>query len=452
MLKRFKNKNFIIVAFLIGLFLGINMPFVANAVEPAHSYLDYFHRVYQLVKSQYVEEPKTKQLFYGAIKGMLKSLNDPYSRFLDEQGYKELKELSTGKFVGVGIVITIRNGKVVIISPIDDSPAMKAGIKAGDQILKINGTAIHSQKLSSVIKMIKGKKNSKIKFTIKRDGFEEPLHFALSRASIKIKSVAYTVIKSQNVGYIKIKNFAAETTKDTAKALKSFNKQGIKKVIVDLRYNPGGLLTAATGLSDLFLKKGKIIVSTKGRNGLVYKNIFKSKSDPIYRGKLLLLVNRGSASSSEIFSGAMRDNKRAVLLGEKTFGKGVVQKTYTLDKNIGVAITIARYYTPSGEMIHHKGIKPDYVVPADKLSKKDIKALKEIRTKKIIKGFSFKNLKYNKSSKEKFYAYLKSKNIKLSPMLSNYLLKNQIYFYKKSPLYSLEFDKQLKKALEILKK
>ncbi len=452
MLKKFRERkiHFMILAFLIGLFSGINLSFMASAKEPVHKYLDYFHKVYQIIRSEYVEVPNNREIFLGAIKGMIRSLNDPFSRFLDEKSFADLNEITTGKFVGVGIVITIRDGEVIVISPIDDSPAKKAGIKAGDIITRVNGISIKNKKLSGIVKMIKGLPQTKVKLYIKREGFDDELVFEIERAPIKIKSVEYSIIKDKNIGYIKIKSFGSGTAIDVAKALNNINKNNIDKIVLDLRYNPGGLLQAAIAVSDLFLKKGAIIVSTRGRKGSGRERIFRSENDPLYKGKMFVLVNRGSASASEILSGAIRDNKRGYLLGEKTFGKGSVQKKYDLEEKIGVAITIAKYYTPSGELIHKRGIKPDIVIHGYKMSKEDTINLKTIRSKKLLDHFAKKGMEYNDETKKRFMQFLLSKKLKLTERTANFILKNRINRYKKQVLYDLEFDKQLTTAIEKL--
>jgi carboxyl-terminal processing protease len=445
-----RKTHFIILAFLCGLFIGSNFSFIATAGEPAHKFLDYFHRVYQLIRTDYVDETENKKIFYGAIKGMIKSLDDPFSRFLDEKSFNDLKEMTTGKYVGVGIVITIRDDEIVVISPIDDSPAHEAGILAGDVITRVNGTALKGKKLTEVVKLIKGLPRTKVKLTIRRTGFDETMEYEIERKPIKIKSVSSATIKDKKIGYIKIKSFGSDTTGDVSRALKKFNREGIKNLIIDLRFNPGGLLQAAVGVSDLLLEKGQVIVSTRGRAGSRREQVFKSLNDPVYTGEVVILVNRGSASASEILSGAVRDNKRGKLLGEKTFGKGSVQKTYNLDKKVGVAITIAKYYTPSGGMIHKKGIVPDFIVESQKMSKKDSVALKKINSEKLLAKFVTRNMRYNEESRNTFAEFLKKKGIELSKTTADFILKTRITRFKKQEVYDLEFDTQLNSAIEKL--
>ena len=450
MFKKLKERraHLLILAFMIGLFIGINVSFLSSATEPAHKYLDYFHRVYQLILTEYVDEVSPKDMFYGAIRGMLNAINDPFSRFLDEKSFEDLKEMTTGKFQGVGIEITIQDGQVVVVSPIEDSPAMKAGIISGDVITAIDGKSIKGMKLEKIVKLIRGLPKSSVKLQVKRGGYDEPLDFELERAPVKITSVDYDVIKDKGIGYLKIKNFGSDTTRDATKALKFFNSKGISKIVIDVRNNPGGLLNSSIEISELLLEKGKTIVSTRGKEGSGRVQVFKSQSEPLYRGELIVLVNNGSASASEILSGAMRDNGRGKLLGVKTFGKGSVQKSFNLDENIGVAITVAKYYTPSGELIHKKGIKPDIEVPIDKLSEEDMKNIKIVRDKKLLEQFVKKDTEYTPDTRESFGKYLVKNDVVLTGRTADFILKDWIYRFRKKQLYDLEFDTQLNEAIK----
>jgi len=447
---RERHVHFIVLAFMIGLFFGINIAFLAGASEPSHKYLDHFHRVYQLIRTEAVDVPSSKRLFYGAIRGMMRAMKDPYSRFLDEKALAELNEVTMGKFVGVGVEITSRANEIVVITPIENSPAMEVGIITGDIIKKVNNRLISGMKLPDVVKLIKGIPGSNVTLTIVREGVEEPIEYELKRLPIRIKSVEYNIIEKQGIGYIKIKNFGNETTKDVIDAINVFNKNKIAKVIVDLRNNPGGLLSSAVEISDLFLEKGKLIVSTKGRKGTGSVVEYKSENDPLFKGELVVLVNEGSASASEIFAAAMRDNNRGKLVGEKTFGKGSVQKTFNLDENIAVAITVAKYYTPSGELIHGKGIIPDYRVSFLAMTVPDRKNVIEIQRKKLLETYVTMGMEYNEESKQGFIALLRKNNISIPERTAHYLLKRRIVGFKKQQLYDLEFDNQLQSAIGLL--
>ncbi|OHD71748.1 MAG: hypothetical protein A2W19_15500 [Spirochaetes bacterium RBG_16_49_21] len=454
MLKKLKERqvHLLLLAFLAGLFIGINASFLSSAAEPAHKYLDYFHRVYQLIVTEYVDESSPRDMFYGAISGMMNALNDPFSRFLDEKSYEELKEMTTGKFLGVGIEITIRDGQVMVVSPIDDSPAKKAGIMSGDVITKINDKQAKGMKLEKIEKMIRGLPKSSVKLQIKREGFDEPLVFEMERAPVKINSVEYDMIEGGNIGYLRIKNFGSETTRDAAKALKFFNSRGAGRIVIDLRNNPGGLLSSSIEISEFFLDKGKTIVSTRGKEGSGRVQVFKSQNNQLYKHELIVLVNNGTASAAEILSAAVRDNGRGKLLGVTTFGKGSVQKSFNLDDNIGVAITVAKYYTPSGELIHKKGIKPDYIVPSEKLSAADLRNLKIVREKKLVEEFATRDINYTPQTRESFQQQLKKNGVSLSAKTADFVLRDWIYRFKKRPLYDLEFDTQLNEAIRHLGK
>ena len=226
---RERSLHLVIFAFLTGLFLGVNLSFKAEALEPAHSYLDYFHQVYQIIRTEYVDTVETKSLFYGAIRGMLQALNDPFTRFLNEEDFAELKEETTGKFVGVGIEITMKDGEIVVISPIDDTPAMKAGIKAGDRITKIDSSELKDKSLAEIIKLIRGLPHTKVRLTVVREGFDDPITFDLERMPIKIDAVSYTILKEYNTGYIKVKTFSTDTSREI-EGLSEFNARRIQSL------------------------------------------------------------------------------------------------------------------------------------------------------------------------------------------------------------------------------
>ncbi|TFH42631.1 MAG: PDZ domain-containing protein, partial [Chrysiogenales bacterium] len=341
-------------------------------------------------------------------------------------------------------------GRVVVVAPIDDSPAMKAGILAGDVITRIDGKPIKDMTVEKIASMIRGLPKSAVTLQIGREGFTEPIEFRLERAPVKIASVEYGIMEGGAIGYLKIKNFGSETGRDAAKAMKLFKKKGVKKVIIDVRNNPGGLLSGAVEVSELLLDREKTIVSTRGKKGSGSAEVYKSKSEPLYRGALAVLVNNGTASAAEILAAAVRDNGRGSLIGEKTFGKGSVQKSFNLDDDIGVYITVARYYTPSGEMIHKKGIEPDRKVTVEKFSESDMKGLKAVREGNLMEHFSKGGIAYTIESRESFRAFLAGKGVTLSEKTGNFILKDWINRFKKKPLYDLEFDSQLNEAVKYI--
>ncbi|MFQ5428161.1 MAG: S41 family peptidase [Thermodesulfobacteriota bacterium] len=347
--------------------LGIaTITFSAKTVSvPADTYegLKIFSDVLSLVQRDYTEEKETKELIYNAIKGMLSRL-DPHSSFMNPDEYKEMKIDTKGVFGGVGIQIGIKNKVLTVIAPIEDTPAWKAGIKANDKIVKIEKTSTHDMSLDDAVRLMRGPKGEEVTIYIMREGFEKPRAFTIKRDIIKVKSVKFKT-KEDNIGYIRIAQFQKNTSSDLRKALVKIKpKKGeLRGLILDLRNNPGGLLQEAVAVSDFFLKKG-LIVYTKGRGGeqnMVFKADAKG-TQPDY--PIIVLVNGGSASASEIVAGALQDHKRAVVLGVSTFGKGSVQTIVPLADGSALRLTTAKYYTPSGRSIQAKGIEPDIVVGA----------------------------------------------------------------------------------------
>ena len=450
MFKNLSEKRFhvTLLAFLTGLFLGISVTFISAASNSSHKYLDFFHQAYQVIISDYVDEPDSKKMFYGAIKGMIDSLGDPFTRFLNEEEIAELNELTYGKFVGIGVEIAVRDGELVVISPIQNSPAYKAGIEAGDVITSVNDERIKDNNFDEVMKNMKGLPGSKVKITVKREGYDREIAYDLERAAIKVDSVEYAIIKEHNTGYLRIIQFGGGTTVDVKKALELFKANGIDKLVLDLRYNPGGTIDSAVEIAELFLNKDSVIASTKGRNVYSTEKVFKSRIPMFYTGKIVVLINKGSASASELLSGALRDNKRALLVGEKSFGKGSVQSRVVLDKDIGFNITIAKYFTPSGEMIHKKGITPDKVVTFMDFPAGDEDELNKASTEKVIGAFVNSKTADDLKTREEFKKYLADKGIKISDRTSGYILKYEVARFHKPEIYDLEFDNQLNTALK----
>lgn len=447
-----KRVHFVLVVFLVGFFLGVNFsPSVAE--DAAFKYLDFFHFVYQTIKSDYVENVSPKTLLEGAMRGMLQSLDDPYTRFLDEAEFSEFKEEVTGKFIGIGVEISIKDGEIVVVSPIDDTPAKKAGIRSGDVIVKIDDIFTKGKQVSDIIKKIKGVPDSKVKLLVRREGIPELLDFEVKRQPIAVSSVKSGIIEElPSVGYLHITHFYAETAVDTEKVLKDFNSRKIKKVILDLRDNPGGDMEAAIKIANLFLEPGKVIVSTRGREGSGINEEYKAQTQPVYTGEVLVLVNGGSASASEILSGALRDNKRGRLIGQKTFGKALVQRVIDIDsEKTGFTLTIRKYYTPSGEMIHKKGIAPDIVLAGNTIPEADRKNLGRAFNDKVFEEFVKTHSEYTDANRKQLGSFLVNKGTPLSEKISSYFFKQELYKFKPTPLYDREFDLELNKALELYK-
>lgn len=331
--------------------------------DETYEKLRIFTDVLEKVQQNYLEPVDSKKLIYGAIKGMLETL-DPHSAFLDPDIYKELQVETKGSFGGLGIEITIRDGILTIVSPIEDTPAFRAGLKAGDRILKIDGQSTKEMSLFEAVKRMRGKKGTEVVLTIAREDLPEPMDVKLIRDIIKIRSVKSKLIDNA-YGYVRITQFQEDTSEELKKALKNLESQvqtGLKGLVLDLRNNPGGLLDQAVQVADEFLDSGKIVY-TDGRMDSQKMEFFAHPQKDKHPYSMIVLVNGGSASASEIVAGALQDQKRAVLLGTTTFGKGSVQTIIPLEDGSGLKLTTAQYFTPSGRSIQAKGIEPDIVVP-----------------------------------------------------------------------------------------
>jgi carboxyl-terminal processing protease len=349
--------------------LGLTFPALrfalstANAeAEDRYGDLQNFTKVLNLVQQYYVENVDTRKLIYGAIKGMLREL-DPHTNFLPPDIFKDFETETSGEFGGIGIEISVQSGILTIISPIEDTPAWEAGIKPGDKVIAIDGHSTKGLSLVEASQFMKGRRGTKIVLTIVREGDDEPKDIPIVRGSVKIKSVKPTDLEDGFL-YAKITSFIENTAKDLEKALAETQKKygKIKGLVIDLRRNPGGLLDQAVKVSDLFLKDGETIVSTIGRDPKNKETLTASKRSKYDEFPVIILMNEFSASASEIVAGALQDNKRAIIMGEKSFGKGSVQSVIKLGDGSGLKLTVARYYTPSGRSIQAEGITPDLIV------------------------------------------------------------------------------------------
>ncbi|PIS11875.1 MAG: peptidase S41 [Bdellovibrio sp. CG10_big_fil_rev_8_21_14_0_10_47_8] len=323
--------------------------------------LQIFSKVLNLVQQYYVEPVDTKKLIYGAIKGMLREL-DPHTNFMQPELFKDFESETSGEFGGLGIEISVQNGVLTIISPIEDTPAWEAGIKPGDRVVAVDGTSTKGLSLVEASQLMRGKKGSKTVLSIVREGEDQPRDISITRGNVKIRSVKYTDM-DDGYAYVKITGFIENTGKDLEKVLTDHEKKhkGVKGLVLDLRRNPGGLLDQAIRVSDLFVSEGKI-VSTIGRDKSKEEIVYASKKAHFTNFPLIVLMNEYSASASEIVAGALQDNKRAIVMGEKSFGKGSVQSVVKLGDGSGLKLTVARYYTPSGRSIQAEGITPDIEV------------------------------------------------------------------------------------------
>jgi carboxyl-terminal processing protease len=360
------KRGFPFVLLLVGIALGFFLaaqwvPNVSAVPRQDYESLEAFTNILAIVKKNYVEDVETKNLVSGAINGMLSSL-DPHSAYLTPELYKELQMDTQGRFGGLGIEITIRGGILTVVSPIEDTPAAKAGVKPGDQIFKIEDEFTKDMTLVDAVKKMRGPKGTKITISIKREGVPELINFTLMRDTIRVQSVRSRNLE-EGYGYIRLAQFQERSDRDLQRALEKMaaEKSGIKGVVLDLRNNPGGLLTQAVRIADLFLDSG-MIVYTDGRIESQKQKYFAQKDGSWLDFPMVVLVNGGSASASEIVAGALQDHKRAVVLGTKTFGKGSVQTILPLDDSSALRLTTARYFTPKGRSIQAAGIVPDIIV------------------------------------------------------------------------------------------
>ncbi len=353
--------NWLLILLIVvgGILIGRWTVTIVKAEVEGYQDLKVFTEVIAIVKRNYVEDVDVKDLIYGAIKGMISSL-DPHSSFLTPDFYKEMQVDTKGEFGGLGIQIGIKNGILTVIAPIEDTPAFKAGIEAGDKILKVEGELTKKMSLLDAVHKMRGPKGTKVTITVIREGWDDMKDFTIVRDIIKVKSVKFRVI-DESIGYIKIIQFQEKTSEDLLNAIESLKEEKITALVLDLRNNPGGLLQSAVGVSEQFLPPKKLVVYIKGRNG--EKAEFLSEGEDKLNGlPMVVLVNQGSASASEIVAGALKDWNRAVLLGVTTFGKGSVQSILPLSDGSGLRLTTAKYYTPMGISIQNTGITPDILV------------------------------------------------------------------------------------------
>jgi carboxyl-terminal processing protease len=390
--KRRKLVMVVVTLTVLGVFMGVGSH-RRCAAEGGNDYdsIELFTDVLSIVKKSYVEEVDTKKLIYGAINGMLSSL-DPHSSFMPPEMYREMKIDTKGSFGGLGIEITIKDGILTVISPIEDTPAFKAGIKPGDQILKIDDHWTKDMSIMDAVKRMRGPKGTKVTITVTREGFEKPRDFSMTRDIIQVKSVKYKPL-DDGYAYVRVAQFQEKTDEDLAKALAQMKKDNngtIRGLVLDLRNDPGGLLDQAVKVADHFIADG-LIVYTEGREK-DSKMRFSATNDgkePNY--PMVVLINSGSASASEIVAGALQDHKRAVIMGTQSFGKGSVQTIIPLSDDSGLRLTTARYFTPSGRSIQAKGITPDIIVERLDLTTPEKKEGMHIREKDLENHFESKD-------------------------------------------------------------
>jgi carboxyl-terminal processing protease len=330
-----------------------------------------FTEVFSRIKADYVEPVEDKKLLEDAVQGMLSGL-DPHSAYLDAESFRDMRVETEGQFGGLGIEVTMENGFVKVVSPIEDTPAARGGVKTGDLIIRLDDKAVKGMTLTEAVRVMRGKPGTDITLTIAREGETKPLKITLTRAVIKIQSVKSRMLEP-GYGYVRITQFQAGTDKglvDVIRKLEADNKGRLRGMVLDLRNNPGGVLNAAVGVSDAFLDKG-LIVYTEGRVADSRMKLSASPGDVLYGAPIVVLVNGGSASASEIVAGALQDHKRAVIMGTKSFGKGSVQTIIPVSNGAALKITTARYFTPSGRSIQASGIEPDIVTEEARITKSE---------------------------------------------------------------------------------
>ena len=413
----------------------------------AYNKLKVFSEILSLIESNYVDPTENDSMIEGAISGMVKSL-DPHTSYMPPASYKEMQEETTGKFGGLGIEISIRDGILTVVSPIEGTPAFKVGIKPGDKIIRIEDESTLDMTLPDAVSRLRGETGTPINITVFRKSFKTPKKFTIVRDIIKVRSVVNKIYED-DIGYIKIRNFSKNTSSDLDNALAELKQKGITKLILDVRNNPGGLLNQAVEVTDRFLNKENLIVYTKGRSN--EQNMRFTSHDKVagVSYPMIILVNGGSASASEIVAGALQDLSRAIILGTTTFGKGSVQTIIPLSDGSALRLTTARYYTPSGRVIQENGIKPDIFVEmklVKKIEKKESKAVESEEKIRLRRFLREKDLKKHLKGKSSIEGVEANNPNKLDGKSSNKLDEATI----KSLEEDLRKDNQLQQAVALL--
>jgi len=406
MSKQFKTALVLVFGIFLGISASLTGNVLANKEEAKGLPLDQlrnFSDIFSRIKSDYVEDVEDEVLLEHAIRGMLSGL-DPHSTYLSPDEYNELRIGTSGEFGGLGIQVGMEDGFVKVISPIDDTPAYNAGLKAGDLIIRLDDKTVKGLTLNDAVKIMRGKPGTDIQLTVVREGEDKPLNFVVTRDIIKVKSVKNRML-DPGYGYIRISNFQSRTAPqlmDAINELKEENKDGLKGLVLDLRNNPGGVLNAAAEVSDLFIDKGKLVY-TEGRIDNSHYEYNAKPGDILDGAPVVVLINGGSASASEIVAGALQDHKRAVVMGSKSFGKGSVQTIQELRSGGAVKITTARYFTPNGRSIQGAGITPDIILDKYKVTSADddtVTRIKEADLSNHISNPTMSDEEIKKSEKE----------------------------------------------------
>lgn len=379
-------KGFVVVVTLALLIFTGGVQHGTTAIEDTYEKLKVFTEILSLVQGNYVDDVNSKELIYGAVKGMLETL-DPHSSFMPPEAFREMQVETQGSFGGLGIEITVKDRMLTVVAPIEGTPADRAGIHPADRIVKIEGQITKDMTLMDAVRKLRGPKGSKVTISILREGQLEPFDVTLVREVIEVKSVRQKDL-GDGIYYVRIASFQERTAKDLERALEQAQKNGTNSLILDLRNDPGGLLNQAVAVSDMFLDKGQLIVYTHGRQKDQELRFTAEHAGGFPKLPMVVLVNGGSASASEIVAGALQDWKRAVILGTKTFGKGSVQTVIPLSDGSGLRLTTAKYFTPKGRSIHGSGIMPDIVVELPKPEAKPLTPAEQQAREQLLQGKS----------------------------------------------------------------
>ncbi len=433
-----------VAAFFIGVGIGVVAVTRSQALAASNSTYDSlrtFAEVMTLIQNYYVEEKTTKDLTEGAIKGLLRTL-DPHSAYMDKPAYESRKQDTEGRFGGLGIEITVYDGYVAVITPMEDTPAEKAGLQPADKIIKIDDVSTKDMEIMDAVKKMRGEAGTKVKLTIQRGEGKDAATFVVEivRAMIKVHPVKSEMIDKE-IGYLRLSTFSQNAALEAGEALKKFKEKKFKALILDLRNDPGGLLKEAVEISELFLNDGQAIVSTRGRTPEQNSVYYSHNKTPLTDVPMVVLINAGSASASEIVAGALKDTKRAVLVGTRSFGKGSVQTIRELSDGSGLSLTTARYFTPAGTMIHGVGVSPDIEVKL-KIQGREDDGQEPIREKELME--SFQGLK---DSRPEAPAKPKAPSDKEAPKV----IPPPKPEFGPRKVFDLEKDNQLQRAVEVIR-
>lgn len=447
------------VAVLLALGAGVWMggsPLSAS-IEKSHAYQHAMEAVHYYLKELHVDPPSEDRLWLGAIRGMVDSTGDPYTRFLNEEEVGQFTGLEEGQRVGIGVEVSLKGGIPVVIAPVDDGPAMKAGVMSGDRIVAVDGTQTRGLDFGELLQLIGGDPGTVVKLTIERPGFPDSRDIAIRRDVFKLEYVKYGYLKERKVGYLRLSHFFGEDVGSIDKfkeALLEFRNAGARGVILDLRNNSGGHLDMARTLAGFFLESGKVVVVARGReesDEVVHKASGETMLLP-GRIPLVVMINRGSASASEILAGALQDHKRAILVGETSFGKASVQRVIRpLPGNTAALVTIQKYYTPDLRSIHGKGLEPDVSVPGFEPGIEEAYYLKKMKDKNFIEEFFKKNKSYSKDLVGRLKKESEKQGWKISDELAFAILNRQFVIHS-GDIPDPEMDRQFAKALEVVLK